>query len=132
VVPLPTAVTGGSGSSGSGNDSGSVAHEEGGSFLAGMSCQLFFQSLIYMALIAYRKLPSTVPTTHKVKALLLYMLKGAVDSQKTLKVTQKKAVLLFYNYLDLAASLVISLNILHLFPCLIVTCVSVSLCGARC
>jgi hypothetical protein len=89
VVPLPTAITGGS--SGSGNDSGSVAHEEGGSFLAGMSCQLFFQSLIYMALIAYRKLPSTVPTTHKVKALLLYMLKGAVDSQKTLKVTPKKS-----------------------------------------
>ena len=54
--------------------------------LSGMNFQLFCQSVVYIALVAYRNLDPAVPTVYKVKALLLYMLKGVVDSQRALQV----------------------------------------------
>eukprot|EP01032_Pedospumella_encystans_P016071 gene16071-18352_t len=61
-----------------------------GLMVAGMTFQLFCQSIMFMALLAYRNLDPAVPTTYKVKALLLYMLKCVVDGNRTLQFLSKE------------------------------------------
>jgi hypothetical protein len=55
----------------------------GSSAELGLSLELFYRALVYMALVAYRDAQDVITPERKVKSLLLYMWKAVNDSAKT-------------------------------------------------